>query len=88
MERVTREAEQMLEQFSSDVVRAHEKLAAKSAVEGAIEAVHGTRKSFFRGATEAVVGAFAWTVILIVASVIAQRLGIDLLEAYKKAAGQ
>ena len=39
------------------------------------------------GILEAVLGAIAWTVILIVITILAQRAGIDLLEVYKHAAG-
>jgi hypothetical protein len=39
------------------------------------------------GVLEAVIGAVAWTVILIGATIVAHRGGIDLLEYYRRAAG-
>jgi hypothetical protein len=39
------------------------------------------------GIVEATLGAFVWAVLLIVLSIVAVRSGIDLLEAYQKAAG-
>jgi hypothetical protein len=39
------------------------------------------------GILEAVFGALAWTAVLIAATIAARRVGIDLLEVYKHAAG-
>jgi hypothetical protein len=40
------------------------------------------------GILEAVFGALAWTAVLIAATIAARRVGIDLLEVYKHAAGR
>ena len=45
------------------------------------------RKFRWKAIIEAFLGAFFWTVFLIVASVIANQAGIDLLEVYKRFAG-
>jgi hypothetical protein len=44
-------------------------------------------KGFVRGVLEATTGALFWSVLLIVVSIIVQRVGIDILETYERAAG-
>src|SRR5262249_28547215 len=75
-ERLRGDAEKVLSNFAAQAISAEE------------SAVLGRHRKFrLFGVTEAVLGAFIWTVILIVVSILAARAGIDILEYYKKAAG-
>lgn len=58
------------------------------ATKGAIEAAHKTKKSSARGVAEAVGGALIWTLLLLGLSIAAHRVGIDLLETYKRLYGK
>lgn len=82
------QAQKLLSDFGEAILASNQKKVLASAVEGAIEAAHKTKKAFARGISEAVVGALVWTVILIGITIIAQRVGIDVIEIYKRAAGR
>lgn len=73
-----------LEKFSSDIVRSHQHKFLDRAIKNASEAVHRSKKAFWRGVGEAFVGALLWTLSLILFSVILQYVGIDLFEVYEK----
>jgi hypothetical protein len=88
IKKVTDEADRLLEEFGDDLVRSHVEKYLKEAIENAVNASHRTtRKSFFVGAAEAFVGALFWTLTLFLASILAERVGIDLLETYKRVSG-
>jgi hypothetical protein len=67
--------EQKREEFLAEALEAYRNKAAES------------HHSFWKGVAEAATGALAWSLALILASIIFHRLGIDVLEAYEKAAG-
>jgi hypothetical protein len=47
----------------------------------------GHTKFRWWGIVEAVIGAFIWSILLIALTIIAQRIGVDILEVYKRLAG-
>jgi len=88
------EAQQLFDGYSRDLIESAQRdsissvvEAAESAVDAAVHAVHRSPRQFWSGVQEAVTGAFIYSLLLIGASIIINRLGIDLLEVYKSVAG-
>ena len=75
-ERYREAADKVLRDFATSAVSAEHN-----------ELLKHHRKFRGSGILEAVFGAIAWTFILIAATIAARRVGIDLLEVYKHAAG-
>jgi hypothetical protein len=80
-------ADKVLLEFANTIVQ--EKQAAF--LQGALDAYKSetakSHKGFWRGVSEATVGALVWSIILIGITIISHRLGVDILEAYQKASG-
>jgi hypothetical protein len=81
------EATRLVDRFGDEVVAKAQRDHLTQAVAAAVEAVHGAPRSFWRGVWEAITAAALYSVMLIIFSIIAHRLGIDILEAYRHAYG-
>jgi hypothetical protein len=88
-------AKQIVDEHREKIVSDHQRKFLDSmysqAFSAAVESLKnkGLNKvtAYFRGVSEAVIGAAVWTCFLIAVTVIANRAGIDLLEVYSKAVG-
>ena len=74
--RLRRDADQALARFAAQAVD------ARSA-----ELLRHHRRFRWKGVLEGILGAAGWTIFLVVATILAQRARIDILEIYKRAAG-
>ncbi|HEY4919698.1 MAG TPA: hypothetical protein VII40_06305 [Xanthobacteraceae bacterium] len=80
-------ADNVLRDFAQEVVEIERaEILDEALKQYRIEAAK-PHKSFWKGVLEATVGALVWSLVLILMSIILSRLNIDILEAYKKAAG-
>jgi len=92
--RLENEARGLIEDFAATIIEGVErkneivqKAHVTKLVHSAVEAVHSAPRSRLAGVTEAVAGAFMYSVIIILISIIAHRAGIDILETYERAYG-
>jgi hypothetical protein len=80
-------ADDVLRSYAIEAIRAaNSAFLSQALAQYRLEASKGY--GLFRkfGVLEAILGALAWTLVLIFVSIVAQRFGIDLLEYYKHAA--
>jgi hypothetical protein len=81
-------AADLLANFSNGIVREKRAEFLEQSLDAYRTAASDGHRGFRGwGVVEATLGAFVWAVLLIVLSIVAVRSGIDLLEAYQKAAG-
>jgi hypothetical protein len=81
-------ARQSIDSYVSQIVQSLESQFLASALEQNRKAASKGHSAFrWRGVVEAIVGAFVWTIILIVIPIIAGQHGVDLFEYYQRAAG-
>jgi hypothetical protein len=80
-------ADEVLVQFANEVVEQEREEFLKAAMEQFKQEAAKSHNGFWKGVAEATMGAFVWSVILIVAALIAGRAGIDVLSVFEKAAG-
>jgi hypothetical protein len=81
-------AEAVLLEFADKIVEGEHNKFLAAALDSYKEAAAKSEKGFWQGVGEALVGALAWSILLIVVSIIFQRVGVDVLEVYEKAAGR
>lgn len=77
----------VLQDFANNIVAQQKAAFLTAAMAQYQQAAAQSKKSFLDGVIEAATGALAWTLFLIVISIIINRAGIDLLEIYGKVAG-
>jgi hypothetical protein len=75
------------EGFRNGAVQVLEGFAAQAIQAEKTDLLRYHRKFRYAGIAEAILGAFLWTLLLIVLTIVATRTGIDILEYYKRAAG-
>jgi hypothetical protein len=75
------------ERFRAGAVQVLDNFAARAIQAERVDLLKHHRKFRCAGIVEAILGAFLWTLLLIVLTVLAARAGIDILEYYKRAAG-
>jgi hypothetical protein len=80
-------AEDVLVQFANGIVEQERREFLQMALDQFKQEAAKSHHGFWRGVLEATSGAFVWSVLLIVAAIIAGRLGIDVLGAFERAAG-
>ena len=80
-------ASDVLQEFANNIVEQQKSEFLQDAVDAFMEEAGKSEKSFGRGVSEALLGAFAYSVLLIVFSIIIQRQGIDLIEVYGRLIG-
>lgn len=80
-------ATEVLQEFANNIVEQERADFLQAALDSFLEEAGKAEKGFWRGVAEAVTGALIYSGILIVASIIAQRQGIDLVEIYGRLAG-
>jgi hypothetical protein len=86
--RYKQNAENLLTGFANGIVAAQQPAFLAQALAAYRRAAAVGHKGFrFWGIGEVAGGAFVWAILLIVLSIIAARVGIDIFEAYKRAAG-
>jgi hypothetical protein len=76
-----------LQNFANNIVEEQRcEFLAAALCEYKVEAAKSD-KGFMRGVLEGTTGALVWSVLLIVISIVVQRVGIDILETYERVAG-
>jgi hypothetical protein len=85
-------AKKIVDDHRAELVREHEKKYLDGVFKdieqrAAKLAEDASMRHFWWGVFEAATGAFMWSVFLIVATIIFQRVGVDVLEAYERASG-
>ena len=81
-------ARRVLKQFSDNLIEIERANFLSQALREYRQfAAVGDRRFRFAGVLEAIMGAFAWTVILFVFAIVLAWGGIDILEYYRRAAG-
>jgi hypothetical protein len=75
------------ERFRNGAIQVLDNFAARAIQTERADLLRHHRKFRWLGIVEGVLGAFFWTLLLIVITIVAERAGIDLLEYYKRAAG-
>jgi hypothetical protein len=85
-------AKKIVDDHREQLVREHEKKYLDGIFKDieirAVKLAHdSSTHHFWKGVLEAATGALVWSVFLIIATIVFQRIGIDVLEAYEKASG-
>lgn len=80
-------ATEVLQEFANNIVEQERSEFLQTSIDAFLEEAGKSEKGFWRGVAEATVGAFVYSVLLILASVIIQRQGIDLIEVYGRLSG-
>src|ERR1700722_11178417 len=80
-------ATEVLQEFANNIVEQERSEFSQAAIDSFMEETGKSEKGFWRSVGEAITGAALYSVLLIAASIIAQRQGIDLLEVYGRLSG-
>jgi hypothetical protein len=80
-------ATDVLQAFANNIVDQEREEFLEAALKEYKDEAAKAEKGFWRRVSEGVTAAFIWSILLIVFSIIIQRIGIDLIEVYQKAAG-
>jgi hypothetical protein len=78
------QATEVLLDFANNVVEQERAEFLATSLDAYKEEAAKSEKGFLRGVLEATTGAFLYSVLLVVASIIIQRQGIDLVEVYDR----
>jgi hypothetical protein len=92
VEKTKAAAKKIVEDHREQLVRAHEKKYLDGIFQDIEQRVtkiseDASTRHFWKGVIEAATGALVWSMFLIVATIIFQRIGVDVIEAYERASG-